>query len=206
VKTTRPWSLVSEADYRRLPLRAHELLHEVPLHDVWRVVLPYLGHNRTMLDVRTTVERAGKSRRMGVPVRALFRLRWWMGRVLRWDSSPGTPNPTTFMPRLSDADRQQSLVEPGTCDGPFTVLFVHPAEAVSEIRNATVHGFVVWALEPVQGGYHLFLAVHVLPVGRWTRPYMVLIDPFRRWLVYPALLRGLHQTWLELTATASHRP
>ena len=52
------------------------------------------------------------------------------------------------------------------------------------------------------GGHFLYLAVHVLPVGRWTRPYMMLIDPFRRWLVYPAMLRGIHQAWLAHAANA----
>ena len=80
-------------------------------------------------------------------------------------------------------------------DGPFTVLYVHPMETVSEIRNATVHGFLVWALEPTSTGYQLFWAVHVLPVSVWTRPYMMLIDPFRRWVVYPALLRRIHESW-----------
>jgi hypothetical protein len=76
-------------------------------------------------------------------------------------------------------------------------------EAVSEIRNATVHGVLVWALEPTSSGYELFWAIHVLPVGRWTKPYLALIDPFRRWLVYPALLRGLHEAWTQqFTPTA----
>jgi len=80
-------------------------------------------------------------------------------------------------------------------DGPFTVLYVHPMEAVGEIRNATVHGFLVWALEATSTGYQLFWAIHVLPVSVWTRPYMMLIDPFRRWVVYPALLRRIHESW-----------
>ena len=69
-------------------------------------------------------------------------------------------------------------------------------EAVSEVRNATVHGVLVWALEPTSTGYQLLWAIHVLPVGIWTKPYLALIDPFRRWLVYPALLRRIHETWI----------
>jgi len=87
------------------------------------------------------------------------------------------------------------MVEPGTLDGPFALLYVHPTEAVSEIRNATVHAFLVWSLECVPDGYQLFWAIHVLPVGHWTRPYLALIDPFRRWLVYPSLLRRIHEAW-----------
>jgi len=94
----------------------------------------------------------------------------------------------------------RSLVEPGTADGPFTVLYVHSYEAVSEIRNATVHAFSVFALEPRLSGYRLFWAIYVAPVGRLTAFYMAVIDPFRRLLIYPAILRHLHRTWV-----AAHR-
>ena len=70
-------------------------------------------------------------------------------------------------------------------------------EAVSEIRNATVHGFLVWALEPAAGGYELLWAIHVQPVSAWTAPYLALIEPFRRWMVYPALLRRIHESWIQ---------
>ena len=105
------------------------------------------------------------------------------------------PEGWSFQARLTEADRRQSIVEPGTHDGPFAVLYVHESEAVSEIRNATVHAFLVWALEPAPEGCQLFWAIYVLPVSGWTTPYLALIDPFRRWLVYPSLLRRFHEAW-----------
>jgi hypothetical protein len=191
----RPWSQATVQEYHRLPLRAHTLLRDVPLHDVWRVTLPDGGPSRTMKDVRFVFEVARRSQRLGLPVRALFGLRWSIGRLFRWDRPQGKPEGWSFRSRLSDTDRLQSIVEPGTLDGPFTVLYVHTMEAVSEIQNATVHGFLVWALEPTPDGYQLFWAIHVLPVSAWTKPYLALIDPFRRWLVYPALLRRMHESW-----------
>jgi hypothetical protein len=95
------------------------------------------------------------------------------------------------------------MVEPGSRDGPFVVLYVHAMEAASEIRNATVHGVLVWALEPAPGGYQLFWAIHVLPVSMWTKPYLALIDPFRRWVVYPALLRRIHESWTQRFTSAA---
>jgi len=95
------------------------------------------------------------------------------------------------------------MVDPGTRDGPFTVLYVHAMEAVSEIRNATVHGFLVWALEPTPDGYQLLWAIHVLPVSVWTKLYLALINPFRRWLVYPALLRRIHESWTQAFNSAA---
>ena len=93
----RAWSRVDPASFQRLDLRAHELLADVPLHDVWMV--------------------------------------------------------------------------------------------------ETVHAFSVLAFEPCSGGYRLFWAIYVAPVSRLTVLYMALIDPFRRALIYPAVLRHVHQSW-----------
>lgn len=193
----RPWSQATVQEYHRLPLRAHSLLHDVPLHDVWRVTLPNGGPSRTMKDVRAVFEVVRQSQQMSLPVRALFSFRWFLGRLFRWDGPVTKPEAWSLQARLSDADRQQSMVEPGTLDGHFTILYVHPMEAVSEIRNATVHGFLVWALEPTSNGYQLYWGIHVLPVSVWTKPYMALIDPFRRRLVYPTLLRRMHESWTQ---------
>ena len=189
----RPWSQVTVQEYHRLTLRAHSVLRDVPVHDVWRVALPDRGASRTMKDVRVVLGVARRS--LSLPVRALFGLRWFIGRLFRWDRPHKEHEEWSFRARLSDTDRRQSIVEPGTPDGSFTILYVHAMEALSEIRNATVHGFLVWALEPTPDGYQLFLAVHVLPVSVWTKPYLALIDPFRRWLVYPVLLRRIHESW-----------
>ena len=197
----RPWSRATPEEYRRLALRAHSLLADVPLHDVWWVALPCDDCSCTMQDVRSVFEAVRSAQPLNPPVRALFALRGLLGRLFRWDSPSSDKEDWSdeekwsFRTRLTEADREQSLVEPGTLDGPFSVLYVHPTEAVSEIRNATVHAFLVWALEPTPDGYQLFWAIHVLPVSAWTRPYLALIDPFRRWLVYPALLRRIHEGW-----------
>ena len=199
----RPWSQATVQDYRRLTLRAHSLLHDVPVLDVWRVALPDGGPSRTMKDVRSAFEVARQSRRLGLSVRALFELRWFIGRLFRWDRPAREREGWSFRARLSDTDRRQSMVDPGTRDGPFTVLYVHAMEAVSEIRNATVHGFLVWALEPTPDGYQLLWAIHVLPVSVWTKLYLALINPFRRWLVYPALLRRIHESWTQAFNSAA---
>ncbi len=197
----RPWSRATFEEYRRLTLRAHALLADVPLHDVWRVALPGGGSTRTMQDVRSILQAARGSQPLSFPVRALFALRWSLGRLFRWDRPLAEQEVWSFRTRLTEADRQQSIVEPGTLDGPFTILYVHTTEAASEIRNATVHAFLVWALEPAPDGYQLFWAIYVSPVSIWTKPYLALIEPFRRWLVYPSLLRRIHEAWCrEFTA------
>ncbi len=190
----RHWCRATESEYRRLDLRAHGYLTDAPVHDVWRVSLPGSDRRCSMAEVRPLLQAVIADRSHPV-VRALFALRRLLGRVFRWDHPPADVASWSLRPRLADADRGRSLVTPGTADGPFTVVYVHPAEAVSEIRNATVHSVVVWAIAPAPGGHDLFLAVHVRPVGLWTRPYLALIEPFRRWIVYPWLLSRVHDGW-----------
>jgi hypothetical protein len=88
------------------------------------------------------------------------------------------------------------------------VLYVFGDEALSEIRNATVHGFLALALTRLGQGYIVYLAVYVKAVSRFTTLYMALIDPFRRFVVYPALGRQVQQAWLQAYAQngyPSHR-
>jgi hypothetical protein len=68
-------------------------------------------------------------------------------------------------------------------------------EALLEVRNATVHAFLALALEPIPEGYRLYWAVYVEPTSWLTPIYMALIEPFRRFIVYPALCRGAQRTW-----------
>ncbi len=187
---------IQPREYGDLDLRAHSLLADVPLHDVWAVDLDGGGHNRTMLDLREllSMERIA---RVSTPVRLLFAVRGWLGRILSWDREPPGTGWTSYIERLSEDDRKASLVEPGTVEGPFRVLYVSSDEAILEIHNATVHAFSVFALRPRDGGYRMLWAIYVKPVGALTAGYMRLIDPFRRLIVYPAVLRYVKSSWVR---------
>jgi hypothetical protein len=141
--------------------------------------------------------------RLNLVVRALFGLRAFIGRALRWDRPLANLEEYSLRHRLTEQDRRQSVIGPGTPDGPFVVVYVHAKEAVSEVRNATVHAFSVLALEPRTRGYQLYWAIYVRPVGRWTSLYMALIDPFRRLFVYPAILSHIHRAWLASYSSAA---
>lgn len=182
------------AEWNRLALRAHALLAEVPLHDVWAVDLAGGGPGRTVEDVRALLS-VDAIAAANPAVRALFALRSALGRVFGWDREPADAAAESFVHRLSTEERARSRVPPGTPDGPFRVLFVGDDEAISEIRNPTVHAFSVLALAEQGAGYRLCWGIYVLPVGRITKWYMRLIDPFRHWVVYPALMRHLRGAW-----------
>jgi hypothetical protein len=187
---------VTAEEFRGIDLRAHSLLADVPLHDVWAVDLPGGGPGRTIVDLRVLLS-AQPLTTVNPAVRFLFGLRTQLGRAFGWDRGPPGASVESFLHRLSAADRNASLVAPGTLEGPFRVLFVSSREAISEIQNSTVHGFSVFALVERSPGYRLYWAIYVRPVGGITAWYMRLIDPFRRFIIYPALLRHFRRAWLR---------
>ena len=192
---------VKPADFQKLNTRCHALLSDVPLHDVWAIPLDGGGPGRSMRDARAILfgDRRPSS---NFAVRGLFALRWALGRAFGWDDERHDPPGMSYVHRLAEADRSQSEVPPGTREGRFRVLYVVGEEALSELRNATVHAFLALALTPSPGGYTLYLAIYVKPVSRLTTLYMALIDPFRRLVVYPALGRHAQQRWSRRYAQA----
>jgi hypothetical protein len=182
---------VSPAEYLRLDLRAHQLLGGTPLYDVSAVDLPGGGPGRTLADVR----RLGKTAGPGIPARALFGVRRSLGRVFGWDRVPLRAE-NSLVSRLSQADRENSDIVPGTREGAFMIVYQFPGEALSETRNATVRGWISTALVPHPAGYRLYFAVYVLPVSWITRPYLLLIEPFRRFLLYPSMLQRIRLAWI----------
>lgn len=193
----KPWANADPAQYASLDLRAHAIMAELAPYEVWTLDLPGGGAGRTVADVRALALTA----KPNMVVNGLFALRRLIGRVLDWDRDDGDEL-GLFMNRLTEKDRVQSVVPCGSKDGPFTLLYLHSQEAMSEIRNKTVHAALVWALRPRSNGYRLYWGVYVRPVGALTSMYMNAIKPFRHWLVYPSLLRRLLQAWCAAYATS----
>jgi hypothetical protein len=181
---------VSPAEYLGLELRAHELLGAVPLYDVSVVDLPGGGTGRTLADLRRLDRAASPSRITSV----LFGVRRMLGRLFGWDRDPMWAE-DSLVSRLSERERGESEITPGTPDGYFLIIYQFPGEALRETRNATVHGWISTALVPTATGYRLYFAVYVLPVSWITRPYLMLIEPFRR-ILYPAMLRRIQRAWI----------
>lgn len=184
---------IDPSEFRARPLRVHALLHDVPLEDVWAIRLPGGGAGRTIQDLRAVMA-VGREAAPAV-VRGLFRLRGRIGALFGWDHRRPAWNAESYADRLSPADRARSLAEPGSPDGSFRLLYRFEDEQLSELRNATVHAFASLSIRPTPGGYVAYLAVFVQPVHRFTRLYMGAIAPFRRLIVYPAVIRTMQHAW-----------
>jgi hypothetical protein len=183
------------AEFRARPLRVHTLLHDVPLEDIWAIRLRGGGAGRTIEDVRA-VFIAGIEAAPPI-VKALFGIRSRIGALLGWDRSRPAWNAESYVHRLSAADRARSKAAPGTPDGRLSLLYRFENEQLSERRNATVHAFSSLSIWPAPGGYLAYWAIYVQPVHRFTRLYMWAIAPFRRLVVYPAVIRRMQNAWAE---------
>jgi len=182
-------------EFRARPLRVHALLADVPLEDAWAIPLSGGGAGRTVRDLRAVVV-AGREAAPAM-VRGLFRLRGRIGALFGWDHQRPTWSTESYADHLSPADRARSLVAPGTPDGSFRILYQFEDEQLSELRNATVHAFASLSIRRAPDGYVAYLGVFVRPVHRFTGLYMKAIAPFRRLVVYPAVIRKMQRAWAE---------
>src|ERR1700682_3106681 len=70
---------ISAAEFYAQPLRVHTFLAGVPLHDVWAVALPRARERVTLSESNPMERRDRGNGRFPAPVRALFRLRFFLG-------------------------------------------------------------------------------------------------------------------------------
>jgi hypothetical protein len=57
------------------------------------------------------------------------------------------------------------------------------------------HAAVLSALVETATGYRFYFGIYVRNVSRFTPFYMALVDPFRRLIVCPSLLRSVRARW-----------
>ena len=194
---------ISTQEFERLPLRVHDFLAGVPLHDVWAVDLPRARSGITLDEFLRTTSACLPS--PSPVVRALLNIRLFVGRLLGWDREPAATAWETFTTRLTTVDRSKSLVLAGKREGLFRVVYRFENEQLLELINRTAHAAALSALVEMANGYRFYFGVYVRSVSRFTPIYMALIDPFRKLVVYPSLLRSIGAKWNKTFGTARLR-
>jgi len=191
---------ISTREFEGLPLRVHDFLADVPLHDVWAIDLP---RTRSGITLDEFVRAAGAlPLRPSPAVRALLAVRFFIGRLFGWDREPGTPVRDSFASRLTATDRSTSRAPAGARQGAFRMVYRFENEQLLELTNRTAHAAALSALVETATSYRFYFGVYVRQVGRLTPVYMTLIDPFRKLIVYPSLLRSVRATWNRTFGTA----
>jgi hypothetical protein len=112
-------------EYSQLNLRAHSLLADVQLHDVWLAELEGGGPGRTIADALFcfTPQIATSA---NAAVKRLFAIRRVVGRISGWDRNVSRWDDELYSHRLTDEDRERSRIKPERrctvtdCTGPCT--------------------------------------------------------------------------------------
>jgi hypothetical protein len=178
--TSRPW-------------RIHELTHDFHVEDVWE--LPRVGGPDDFPRLVQGFASGDPSHSSSCAVRALFAIRWKVGELLGWDKPDAGVG--SRVPTLRDrlpADLRDTPSGPDFDALPFTSLYLTDDEFAAEIANRTMHGVmhIGWVSDG-SGGYRGQMAVLVKPNGLLGVGYMAAIRPFRRLIVYPAMMRRIER-------------
>jgi Protein of unknown function (DUF2867) len=189
------------------PWRVHELAKDFELEDVWELPTPGGPDDLARL-VQQFTRRDEGDNELPVALRALFALRWKVGKVFGWDK-PGSgvgvrvhslrerlPADLLEAPRGPDL---RAVPARADVEGPpvFSSVYQTHDEWVAEMSNRTVHALmhIGWVPDDSGRGYHAQMAVLVKPNGWFGKAYMAAIKPFRYALVYPLLLRSIGRRW-----------
>lgn len=184
---------ISTEQFEQLPLRVHTFLAGVPLHDVWCVDLPRWRAGVTLNDFLRTASNCFFT--PSFVVRKLLAIRFLVGALFSWDRESAATATKTFATRLTDTDRSRSLAAAGTQDGFFRVVYRFENEQLVELINRTVHAAALSTLVETPAVYRFYFGVYVCNISRFTPFYMAVIDPFRKLIIYPSLLRSVRARW-----------
>ena len=187
------------AEHTARPWRIHEVTTDFHVLDVWALPTPGgpddFGH---LVRLMATLDPAQTS----PVVRALFAIRWTIGRVFGLDRKETGLG--TRVRRLRDRLPADLADTPSDFDTHlFTPLFVTDDEFAMEIANQTVHGVmhVGWVPDGT-GGHRGQMAVLVRPNGALGVAYLAAIAPFRHLVVYPLMMRDIGRAWRQSVAGA----
>ena len=103
---------------------------------------------------------------------------------------------------MTTADRSRSREPPGTREGLFRVVYRFENEQLLELINRTAHAAALSALVETANGYRFYFGIYMRSVSCFTPIYMTMIDPFRKLVVYPSLLRTVRAKWIKTFGTA----
>ncbi len=195
------------------PWKVHEIAQDFILLDVWEYpILADSSKDQDFLFFLKMIQKPPPDKvNRSVSIRflaagLLVSLRMFLGKILGLDKNINTlPIPgckeTSIKERLSTEDRKRSLSlsKLGISDSDketWRVVYLYEDEMLTELSIDVVH--VLMHLGWVHKSGNFFtaqLAVYAKPRGMMGNLYMELIMPFRRVIIYPALMENVKNTW-----------
>jgi hypothetical protein len=184
------------SEHTSRPWRIHPFTNDFHILDVW--ALPTSGGRddfAQLVNLWTTFDPGQTS----PVVRALFALRWSLGRILGIDRpETGLGGRVETLSARLPSDLRGSAADLAHDASPFTPLYVTDDEFALEIANQTVHGVLHLGWVPDgEERYRGQMAVLVRPNGITGHTYLAAIAPFRHLIVYPLMLRDIGRLWRD---------
>lgn len=189
-------------DHLSQPWLVHDLLADLSVEDVWEFPVR-LRPGDSLADFRREMTVAVRNMNPLDPAALLFRIRYTIGKLFRWDRVQGTPWRRRLYDRFVAAHPELPATD-AVAEVEAATVYETPDEYLGEIENRTVlAGLHLSRISVGDGAYGVRLAVYVKPKGRGGRLYMSLIKPFRLWVVYPAIMKAVASRWRQYVATTS---
>ena len=208
------------AAHESRPWRIREIAADFTLEDVW--ALPARGGAEDFQALLELMASSDPANSGSLPTRVLWRVRDRLGSLFDLGrisapagngldggagklTIPGSSE-TSLAERLPDDLRDTARdVDFGSL--PFVPLYRTDVEFAAELSNRTVHAVMHLAwVEQGEDRYQGQMAVYVKPRGSFGKGYMMLIKPFRHWIVYPALMRQTERAWNARSSRAGRNP
>jgi hypothetical protein len=211
---------IDKGQHLATPWRVHKLAGDFHLLDVWQYPIEVdrrLGEDT--YSYRDLVESPEEGiTDFNVFARALVWLREGLSRLFDLDDHLNTlPIPgckeTSLRDRLTPEQRAEQVWstpdaierKPKVALLPWRTVYEYDDESLLEVSNDTVHALMHVGWIPRDGSILVpRLAIYAKPRGIRGRFYMALIQPFRRWIVYPAIMRHVRRRW-EMSRNARFR-
>lgn len=181
----------------------HTLCADFELEDVWCIHVELSVQHSLQLFMDQFKRTETQLLKKGAAGK-LFELSLALGKLFGWDPHPD-PNREGSI-RLRYAKRRgmtvSQLPHPGM--GSFVPVYQLENEFLSEIENKTVHATLHFGRVPLRENvWGIQMAVHVKPKGWFGKGYMLLIKPFRLWVVYPAMMHSASKMWKQFLSSQS---
>lgn len=193
--------------------KVNKIANDFILWDVWDI--PIVADNSNTENFQSfykiVLEIFKKMQTKTTLVSFLFTLRFWISKIFPLDKNINTlPIPgckeTTIKSRLTSQDIEKSkggkVIKGIGTDLEFRPVYLIEDESLHELSNDTVHALIhVGWINKNDSYYTATLAIYVIPRGIYGKIYLKLIEPFRHYIVYPAMMKAIKTQWQEYLLT-----
>jgi hypothetical protein len=198
---------IDKLEHFKHSFRVHSLLADFELEDLWQIPVTLTSNQSLHLFIEHFNKSSVKIIDKGV-AGFLFRIRLMLGKLLNLEDeklfvAKLIPGSIRHRYAYEEGLGFDDLPTPGKGNLDFEPVYVLENEHLSEIENKTVHAALHFSRVPIsETTWGVRMAVYVKPKGLLGKAYMLLIKPFRLWIVYPALMKHVKYEWELFARTA----